>query len=169
MNEMFIICMVTLKELKLSARDKIPTRLIYAAAIAGTPDQHLPEVQSFLDRMQRVPATHTLEELALDYKANDPVLIIERSFTEVEEETYRQWVEVHDRHEGKPDSPAPKSILAARQAALNSGCAGAAPHENGGRCCCRCYSSWVVRHHGATCLDYSTQWPGVQPQAALSF
>ena len=112
-----------------------------------------------------------IQELALDYKANDPVLIIERSFTEVEEETYRQWVEVHDRHEGKPDSPAPKSILAARQAALNSGCAGAAPHENrdGGRCCCRCYSSWVVRHHGATCLDYSTQWPGVQPQAALSF
>ena len=109
-----------------------------------------------------------IQELALDYKANAGSCNYHRAF--VHRGGRRNVPPVgHDRHEGTPDSPAPKSILAARQAALNSGCAGAAPHENGGRCCCRCYSSWVVRHHGATCLDYSTQWPGVQPQAALSF
>ena len=88
----------------------------------GTPDQRPPEVQSFLDRAQprisRVGAGVWGQQSGTDFT---------RPFTEVEEETYHQWVEVHDGSEGAPDPPAPKSILAARQAAPNSGCAGAAP------------------------------------------
>ena len=73
---------VPLKDLKLPARGKIQTHLMYAAAIVGIPDQRPPEVQSFLDQMQR-----RIEELALEYEANDPELIITRPFTDVEEET----------------------------------------------------------------------------------
>ena len=93
-----------LKDLKLLARGKIPTHLMCAAAIVGIPDQCPPEVQSFLDPLQR-----SIEELAMEYEANDPKLFITRQFTDVEENRYCQWVEVHNRREGAPDSPAPKS------------------------------------------------------------
>ena len=104
-----------LKHLKLPARGKIQTHPMYAAAIVGIPDQRPPEVQSFLDRMQR-----RIEELALEYEVNDPELIITRPFT-LEVETYHKWVEVHDRSEGAPDSQATKKQQSAPSGAPAAG------------------------------------------------
>ena len=104
---------VPLKDLKLPARGKIPTHLVYAAAVVGTPDVRSPDVQTFIDRIQR-----RLQELAVEHSTDDAALIMTRAFTDAEEETYRAWVEICRRRDddSPDDSPDPHSILAIRQA-----------------------------------------------------
>ena len=78
-----------MKDLKIPARGQIPTHLVYAAAIVGTPGVRSQDVQTFIDGIQR-----RLQELAVEHSTDNNALIMTRAFTDAEEDVQHMGTHV---------------------------------------------------------------------------